>query len=463
MTSPPTTEELLPTLNRPLPYSDEAERGVISCALQWPHLLEECPPPEAFYHQANREVLARLLALYGAGKPIDPISLTHSLRETGNLDRVGGPAGISELFAFVPVPSHVAYYSGIVRQKYQLRSVIGAFASGLDVLLRFNESEGVSAADTIQNASKAANEAANDDGRPDLESTPMPKLIEQVLADAEEMATSGRKFSGISTGIAEFDDIMGGLEPGCLTVVAAESSDGKSSLCRQILEWVAIEGHCAIDYSYEMMPKSEAKRVLCSQGKIDAKNLKMGMLTRDEMLNLGLVARKASKWDFAIVDVAGKTIEQICRDISRRARKLKDGRKIVAMIDYIQLCKTAEVSSQREREVAHITATAKQCAKITGAHIIMPSQVNKDGDVRESMAIEQDADNLIKIKKIEPKTNGPAWKKGKDDTKPDFKRQMFFHKVRDGERYRTVDMELVGKHFRFEVIRKEVDSAHELA
>jgi len=459
MKPPPTTEELLPTLNRPLPWSDDAERGVLSCALQWPHLLEECPPPDAFYHEANRQILGHLLALYGSGKPIDPISLTHALRETGNLDRCGGAAGVSELFCLAPISTHFAYYTGIVRQKYQLRAAIGAFAAGLDSLLRFNESDGVSAADTIQNALKAANEAANDDGSPDLEFRPIAELISDVLQDSQDQAQSGRRVSGISTGIAEFDDIMGGLEPGCLTVIAAESSDGKSSLCRQILEWSAIEGHCVVDYTYEMLPKSEARRILCSQGKIDAKNLKMGMLTRDEQINLGIVARKAAKWDFSIVDVAGKTIEQICRDISRRARKLRDGKKIVAMIDYIQLCKTAEQSNNRQREVAHITATAKQCAKLTGAHIIMPSQVNKDGDVREAMDIENDADNLLKIKKMEAKSSAPAWKKGKqEEEKPSFQRQIFFHKVRDGERYRTVDMELVGKHFRFEVLRKDVDS-----
>jgi replicative DNA helicase len=185
--------------------------------------------------------------------------------------------------------------------------------------------------------------------------------------------------------------------------------------------------------------------------------LKMGLLTRGEQVALTSHAQKVSKWDFSIIDVAGKTIEQICRDITRRARNLPTGKRLVAMIDYIQLCKTAAASKSREREVAHITATAKQCAKTTGAHIIMPSQQNKDGDVRESMAIEQDADTLIQIQKLKPSTKKvPAYKQAaqEEEAASSNVRRIFFKKVRDGERYTWVMMELRGRHYRFEVVRE---------
>jgi len=203
-----------------------------------------------------------------------------------------------------------------------------------------------------------------------------------------------------------------------------------------------------------MMPKTEARRILCSQGRIDAKSLKMGILTKGEQMSLTAHVHKVSKWDMHLIDVAGKTIEQICRDITRRAKKLPKGKRLVAMIDYIQLAKTSSASKNREREVAHITATAKQCAKQTGAHIIMPSQQNKDGDVRESMAIEQDADTLIQIQKVKPSGKQPAWKQAKED-EPNNVRRIFFKKVRDGERYTSVTMELVGRHYRFEVVRED--------
>lgn len=450
-----TTEELLSVINKPLPCSKEAEESLISCLLFSPNLCESAPPAEQFYHPNRRLIYETILHQHAQGRPVDPVSISHILRESGNFELVGGVPYISELSSFVPTSVHFSYYADILKRNFQFRTMIHACAAGIHALLRFNESEGVSATDTLQNVLKAVNEALNDDGSPDLESHSIDQLITQVLEECEEASKSGRKFSGISTGIDEFDMIMGGLEPGCLTVIAAESSDGKSSLGRQILESAAIEGHHVIDYTYEMMPKAEARRVLCSQGRVDAGNLKRGMLTREEQINLGIAARRSAKWDFHVVDVAGKTIEQICRDISRRARKQSDGKRVVAMIDYIQLCKTSTQTPSREREIAHITATAKQCAKMTGAHIIMPSQVNKEGDIRESMAPEQDADNLIKIRKVAKKQAKNAWKKTEEEDEPNFERDIFFHKVRDGERYRTVKSRLTGQYFRFEIIRQE--------
>lgn len=455
MTKEPSPEELLASLNKPLPYSDDDEKGLLSCILQRPSLIDEAPPPEQCYHEANRVILATLLTMRGLGMPLDdPISLTRMLREAKKLDIVGGPAGIAELFTFVPIPSHWAHYLKIVREKFQFRQMIGALAAGIAHLQAFTGVDGASATDALEHCQKLVCEAVNDDGSSDLEYKPIKELVMQVLEESQTMAETGKKIPGLSTGISAIDVIMGGLEGGCLTVVSAESSDGKSSLCRQMLEAVCEEGHCAVDYTYEMMPSAEARRMLCSQGRIDSKNLKMGLLTKGEQMALGVQARKISGWDMHIIDAAGKTIEQICRDIARRSKKLPAGKKLVALIDYIQLCKTSTKTSNREREVAHITATAKQCAKMTGAHIIMPSQQNKEGDVRESMAVEQDCDSLIQILKITDTGKKEAWKKDKEAEEPNNKRKVFFKKLRDGERYTYVLMELVGRFFRFELLRQ---------
>lgn len=452
------TEELLASLNRALPCSDEAEKGVISCLLQRSELLNEAPSPAAFYHDANRTVYEKMHELAAKAKPFDTITLTHYLREHGLLDKAGGAAALSDLFTFVPIPAHFAHYRKIVMEKFTLREVIRA--SALNISQAFEHGKEQTDEDVTVVLDEAARriqdarEVSAMEESAELPETPIRELVLQVLEESEAQAHTGRQISGVSTGIEQIDAIMGGLEPGCLTVVSAESSDGKSSLCRQMLESVAMDGHHSIAYTYEMMPKTEARRILCSQGRIDAKSLKMGMLTRGEQMALASHAQKVMKWDFSIIDVAGKTIEQICRDITRRSRKLPPGKKIVALIDYIQLCKTgASDKKNREREVAHITATAKQCAKTTGAHIIMPSQQNKDGDVRESMAIEQDADTLVQIQKIKSKAKKQAWKQEEDDA-PNNIRRIFFKKVRDGERYTHVTMELVGRHYRFEVVRE---------
>jgi len=460
----PSTEELLATINRALPCSDEAERGIISCLLQRPELLNDCPAPVTIYHDATRIIYEAIHALAAKGRPFDPVTLTHTLREQNLLDKVGGAVAISDLWGFTPISAHFPFYRKIVMEKFALRQII--HASALTITQAFEhgseqiEDEVTVVFDDAFKRLQDAKDASYAEESAELPFTPIRELVMQVLEDSENQASSGRKYSGVPTGIEQIDDIMGGLERGCLTVVAAESSDGKSSLCRQILEEAAKEGHPCVDYTYEMMPKAEARRILCSQAKVDAKNLKMGLMTRGEQGALVSTSRKVVEWPFDIIDVAGKSIEQICRDLTRRSKKVPAGKMLVAMIDYIQLCKTSMTDKKnREREVAHITATAKQCAKTTGCHIIMPSQQNKEGEVRESMSIEQDADNLIQIQKVKDTSKKPAWKRdSEEDDKPSNVRKVFFKKLRDGERYRHVMMELRGHHFRFEVIRDTEES-----
>ena len=454
MTQPPTTEDLLASLNKQLPYDDDTEQAILSCLLQRPSLCDEAPHAEIMYHEANRIILTTIIGLFAAGKPIDQISLTHALRNANKLTIVGGPAFISELFTLIPSASNYQYYLTILRDKFAFRQMIGAMAAGIAHLQAFQEADGVSATDAIQHVTKLVCEAVNDDSSADLPCRQIGELLTDVLNGIEERCANPGKIPGISTGFAGFDKYLGGLEDGRLTVIAGESSDGKSCLARQFVESACLQDHVGVIYTYEMRDTEEAGRLICSQAGIDSSNLKHGMLTRFEHQSIGVKTMRLSKWPISIVDVAGKTIEQICRDIARRSKRLKQGQKLVASIDYIQLCLTSKTNGgNREREVAHITATAKQCAKMTGAHIIMPSQLNEDGKVRESRAIEQDSDNLIIIQKPFEK-QAKAWEKKKED-EPNYERNLFIKKNRNGERLKIVKATLNGRFFRFDPAREE--------
>jgi len=454
MTQPPTTEDFLASLNKQLPYDDDTEQAFLSCLLQRPSLCDEAPHAEIMYHEANRIILTTIIGLFAAGRPIDQISLTHALRNANKLTIVGGPAFISELFTLIPSASNYQYYLTILRDKFAFRQMIGAMAAGIAHLQAFQEADGVSATDAIQHVTKLVCEAVNDDSSADLPCRQIGELLTDVLNGIEERCANPGKIPGISTGFAGFDKYLGGLEDGRLTVIAGESSDGKSCLARQFVESACLQDHVGVIYTYEMRDTEEAGRLICSQAGIDSSNLKHGILTRAEHQSIGVKTMRLSKWPISIVDVAGKTIEQICRDIARRSKRLKHGQKLVASIDYIQLCLTSKANGgNREREVAHITATAKQCAKMTGAHIIMPSQLNEDGKVRESRAIEQDSDNLIIIQKQAEKP-GKAWEKKKDE-EPNFERNLFIKKNRNGERLKIVKATLHGRFFRFEPTKSE--------
>lgn len=454
MTQPPTTEDFLASLNKQLPYDDDTEQAFLSCLLQRPSLCDEAPHAEIMYHEANRIILTTIIGLFAAGRPIDQISLTHALRNANKLTIVGGPAFISELFTLIPSASNYQYYLTILRDKFAFRQMIGAMAAGIAHLQAFQEADGVSATDAIQHVTKLVCEAVNDDSSADLPCRQIGELLTDVLNGIEERCANPGKIPGISTGFAGFDKYLGGLEDGRLTVIAGESSDGKSCLARQFVESACLQDHVGVIYTYEMRDTEEAGRLICSQAGIDSSNLKHGILTRAEHQSIGVKTMRLSKWPISIVDVAGKTIEQICRDIARRSKRLKHGQKLVASIDYIQLCLTSKTNGgNREREVAHITATAKQCAKMTGAHIIMPSQLNEDGKVRESRAIEQDSDNLIIIQKPFEK-QAKAWEKKKED-EPNYERNLFIKKNRNGERLKIVKATLNGRFFRFDSAREE--------
>ena len=140
-----TTEELLATLNAPLPASKEAEEGMISCLFFNPNWCEQAPPAEQFYHPSRRLIYATIINQFNKGLPVDVMAITHVLREMGKLDEIGGPHYISELYSFAILQSHFSYYSEILKRNYQFRCMIHACAAGIHAIRRFNESEDVSA------------------------------------------------------------------------------------------------------------------------------------------------------------------------------------------------------------------------------------------------------------------------------------------------------------------------------
>lgn len=445
-----TTEELLATINQPLPSSKEAEESLIGCLFFNPSLCDSAPAPDQFFHPHRRLIYSTILHQFAQGRPVDSIAISHVLRESGKLDMVGGPAYLSELASFIPISSHFPYYRDVLKRNFQFRSMIHACASGIHAVRLWNESDGVSATDTLQNVIKAVNEALNDDGSPDLEYRPIGEIVNAVIDGIEERSKNPGKIPGVSTGFKKLDEYSGGLEDGTLTVIAAKPSEGKSALCRQIIENACLDGHACDIFTIEMTDEQEVSRLICSQAGVNSQNMKLGMLTRGEQASIASKLPRIAKWDLRVIDASNHTIERICRSVVRRSRTLKKGQKLLVVVDYIQICLTSENSPNREREVAHITKTAKQCAKATGARFIMPSQLNDLNEARESRAIEQDADNFWMI--IEPEDDEQpkkSWQR-KEPKKESEDRDLFLKKTRNGIRRKRVPLRSNLQCFRFE-------------
>ena len=332
-----TPEDLLSSLDRPLPLDYDAEQSVISCILQNPRLCDELPSIELFYHPVSRMVMTGIVAVIASKLPLDQITLTRALREHGTLDKCGGPFYLSSLVMggeSCAVPSHYPHYLSLISEKFRLRKMILALAEGISQLQAFKASDGVSAASVLDGCQKLVCEAANDDGSEDLPFRSIGEILTSVVDGIEERSANPGKIPGISTGFAGLDKYLGGMEGGRLTIIAGESSDGKSCLARQFVESACIQDHAGVMYTYEMRDDEEGGRLICSQSKVNSNALKYGNLTRGEQMAVASQVAKISRWPITIIDAAGKTIEQICRDIARRSKKLKQGQKLVASIDY---------------------------------------------------------------------------------------------------------------------------------
>lgn len=483
----PSAEELLANINQPLPFSDEGEKGVLSSLLQDPDRIEDCStsmPAAAFHHEANRTIYDVIVEFYGRNVPIDPVMITQTLRKREMLERVGGPAAITELFTFVPSPSHYAHYKKIVLDAYRTRSMIHALLRGVHLCQQFGKSspqdktsealdESVDA--LAEQVHSLLNDVRQDDGAPELPCVPIGKLVQKVITAASERAENPGRMLGVTTGFPAVDKDISGIQTGQFITILGGTSMGKSLLARQFLESWCNEGHAAVIYTWEMQDTQETTRLLCSQGEIDNERFKSGLFTRAEQQSLAKAVRLVSAMRIDIVDCAGLTIEQVWRDIAKRTRKLPPGINLLAEIDYIQLAPTRkDFTAQRQRQIAYITQGCKQAAKKSKlnkkdpdspprAVIIGLSQINKDGDAREGDDVINDSDVAIKIlpRSTEDKGKQPAWKRAKSkDSEDDSSCYLYMAKVRDGKRFNKHPVTKIGHMFRFREAQKE-ESTHD--
>lgn len=473
--SEPSAEELLANINQPLPFSDEGEKGVLSSLLQDPERIGDCStslPVAAFHHEANRTVYGVIVDLYSRNLPIDPVMITQALRQRETLERVGGPAAITELFTFVPSPSHYAHYKKIVLDAYRTRSMIHALLRGVYLCQRFGMSGEDESVDALgEQVHGLLNDVRQDDGSPELPCVPIGQLVSKVVDAAAERAENPGRMLGVTTGFSGLDKVISGMQTGMFYTILGASSSGKSLLSRQILESWCNAGHAAVIYTWEMQDTQETTRLLCSQGELSNDCFKSGMFTRAEQQSLAKAVRLVSEMNIDIVDCGGLTIEQVWRDIAKRTRRLPPGINLLAEIDYIQLASTRkDFGGQRQQQIAYITQGCKQAAKKSKldkkdpdsaprASIIGLSQVNDDGQAREGRDIINDSDVAIKIL---PKTAAsksdkvPAYKRAqKKENNDDNEYELFVEKNRNGRRYTKHPVTKIGHMFRFREDQEE--------
>jgi replicative DNA helicase len=431
----PTAADILPTLNRALPASDDAEKGVLSCLMQMPERLASnlhTMPPGLFHYPANQEIFVTMVDSVLDGITIDPVSLTHRLRRMGRLDHVGGAAGISELYGFVPIPSQFAYYLATLRELFSQRKHIEAHARALDRLLSAQEG---SVASTLDEVKGLLEEAGKMPGQL-LRSFTLTEALDPLFAEIEERSKHPGRLPGIRTGFLTIDKNTGGMMPGQVWVFAGEPGDGKSTIIQNCAEAAAIDGHRVRWYPLEMPHNEQMLRLVASASKVDNGNLYSGKLSMGEQQALQSASARLKRCNVELVDVEDATATDIFADIERSDAE-------VVVVDYLQLMEdsSARKSDTREGVLASISRRQKRLARRTGKTILTASQLNDAGKLRESRAIGQDADKVFMIKKhADDKAET-----GFDDER----RKLWCEKNRGGKRHWELPLRFLGSIFQF--------------
>jgi len=275
-------------MNRALPFSDEAEKGVISGILHDPsERLTRCGAmlaPEAFHHAANRTVYEMLLAFQARGTPLDIATLTHALRDAGQLEKVGGAGSISELYTFLPVAAHWDFYLKLVLDKWLLRLMMAVCAQGVqdgfDHGKEFIDEDVETLLTTVWNRMFEVMQRAQ--GLKEGASGPKPfkeavwEAIDQLEKNIEAIA-AGVEVNGARLGIASLDRILGGLQPGARVLIGAHSSVGKTSLLMHVARSLVIDqGLPGLIFSQDGLKVTLARRALSAISEVPITDIHSG-------------------------------------------------------------------------------------------------------------------------------------------------------------------------------------------
>jgi len=383
------------------PHSADAEISVLGAVLlssDAANIALEKLHAEDFYKPAHQQVFEVVQGLFDANEPIDAVTVSEGLRRDGTLDRIGGIEFLTDLIDAVPATSNIEYYAAIV-EEHALRRRLMRVGGDIGVLATKMAEPIEEVVDQAEQAVFAVAERRVGDGL-----QPIDDLLGPAIEKAEELQRSGSDVTGTSTGFRDLDRKLAGLHPTNLIIVAARPGMGKTSLAFNMAQNVALGGKTVAIFSLEMSREEVVTRMLCSKGRIDSQRLRTGKLTEGDFTKLSNAAGALYKQNIFVDDSPGLTVTEI-RAKCRRLRR-KPGLDLV-VVDYLQLM-NGSGQENRQQEIAMISRSLKNLARELHVPIIALSQLNRGvesredkrprlGDLRESGAVEQDADVVMFI------------------------------------------------------------------
>ena len=389
--------------NKIPPQSIDAEQAVLGAILldnEGFHQIIEILDAYDFYRDAHRKIFTGMIELYNKNEPADLITLTENLSQKKQLDDVGGASYLSSLVDNIPTAANVLYYAKIVREKSILRKTITA---ATEIVSRGYQSE-EDVDHLLDFAENSIFRISEYQIKPSF--YPLREILKGSFLTIEKLYERRELITGTPSGFQDLDALTSGFQNSDLIIIAGRPSMGKTSFALNIARNAAVEKNIPVAiFSLEMAKEQIGIRMLCSEGKIDAHKLRGGFLSEGDWPRLTRAAGTLSEAPIFIDDSAGINV----LEMKAKARRLKKDQKLgLIIVDYLQLMKEKGGAESREQEISSISRSLKALAKELDIPVIALSQLNRRvedrqnkrpqlADLRESGAIEQDADVIIFI------------------------------------------------------------------
>ena len=386
------------SLHKLPPQNIEAEQSVLGGILLENHSLNaalEVVNSGDFYTESHRKIFAAILELDDKGEPSDLITLSNILKEKKQLDHVGGMAYLASLVDNVPSAANIAHYAKIVKEKAILRRLIG---TATDILSRSYDA-GADVNNVLDEAEHAIFEISENKIRPAF--FPIKDLIKDSFKTIERLYEKKELVTGVPTGFEKIDDLTSGLQKSDLIIIAGRPSMGKTAFALNIARFAAVEAGIPVAvFSLEMAREQLAIRMLSSEARVDSQRIRRGFLGETDWPKLTTAAGRLSEAPIFIDDTPAITVLEMKAKARRLTAEVGLG---LIVLDYLQLMRSGGGKDSREQEISEISRSLKALAKELNVPVVALSQLNRRvedrpnrrpqmSDLRESGAIEQDAD-----------------------------------------------------------------------
>lgn len=391
------------------PQNIEAEQCVLGGVLLENEAISkvlEIMIADDFYRESHRKICHSMIELFEKSEPIDLITLTNILKSNNQLDEVGGAAYLASLVDNIPTAANIGYYAKIVKEKSILRGLINA---ATEIVARGYE-DGGDVVDLLDQAEKSIFQISESQIKPSFYE--IKSLLKESFKTIEKLYESREIVTGVPTGFDEIDKLTTGFQPSDLIIIAGRPSMGKTAFSLNIAQYAAIKKNIpAALFSLEMSKEQLVLRMLCSEAKVDAHRLRGGFLGEEDWPKLTRAAGILSEAPIFIDDTPALSV----LEMRAKTRRLMAEHKLgLVIVDYLQLMRgrglfaRGRSSETREQEISDITRSLKSLAKELNIPVIALSQLNRRveerqnkrpqlADLRESGAIEQDADLIAFI------------------------------------------------------------------